>query len=174
MSYKPGGIAPDELPRVMKFYETIQATTAPGSSLGRIPRTYAEALLAVADERQCVDQLAADFHDLGHVVFPALPNLEPGYGELAPPGAAMAVGAEPGHVNGSDEVEPGWTQVYQDFVRIKQDCGEAVDGFTFERFSQTLRKNRDQLLQRHACKSVKFSVYIKEGKAALKASPIRE
>jgi len=29
-------------------------------------------------------------------------------------------------------------------------------------------------LQRHACKSVKFSVYVKEGKAALKASPVRE
>jgi hypothetical protein len=29
-------------------------------------------------------------------------------------------------------------------------------------------------LQRHGCKSVKFSVYLKEGKAALKANPIRE
>ena len=44
----------------------------------------------------------------------------------------------------------------------------------FEKFKNTLRKNRDQLLQRHACKSVKFSVYVKDGKAALKASPVRD
>ncbi|HWO10402.1 MAG TPA: MXAN_5187 family protein, partial [Polyangiaceae bacterium] len=104
---------------------------------------------------------------------PALPNLEPGYGELAPHGTAMAVGAEPGHVNGSDEIEPGWTQVYQDFVRIKQDCGEAVDGFTFERFSQTLRKNRDTLMREHGVQQVQFSAYVKQGRAALKAKPVR-
>jgi F-type H+-transporting ATPase subunit delta len=72
----PGGIAPEELLRVQKFYETIQATTAAGSSLGRIPRTYAESLLAVADERKCVDKIADDFHAMRYDVFPALPSLE--------------------------------------------------------------------------------------------------
>jgi len=67
-----------------------------------------------------------------------------------------------------------WKRVYEEFVRLKKDCGEPTDGISFEKFKNTLRKNRDQLLQRHACKSVKFSVYVKEGKAALKASPVRE
>jgi hypothetical protein len=67
-----------------------------------------------------------------------------------------------------------WRRVYDDFLKLKKECGETTDGLNFEKFKSTLRKNRDQLLQRHGCKSVKFSVYMKEGKAALKANPIRE
>lgn len=67
-----------------------------------------------------------------------------------------------------------WRRVYDEFLRLKKECGETTDGLNFEKFKSTLRKNRDQLLQRHGCKSVKFSVYMKEGKAALKANPIRE
>jgi hypothetical protein len=67
-----------------------------------------------------------------------------------------------------------WKRVYEEFVRLKKECGEPTDGISFEKFKNTLRKNRDQLLQRHSCKSVRFSVYVKEGKAALKASPVRE
>jgi hypothetical protein len=65
-----------------------------------------------------------------------------------------------------------WRRVYDEFLRLKKECGETTDGLNFEKFKSTLRKNRDQLLQRHGCKSVKFSVYMKEGKAALKANPI--
>lgn len=89
-----------------------------------------------------------------------------------PPGAALASAGEP--VNGTQEVEPEWTQVYQDFVRIKQDCGEAVEGFTFERFTQTLRKNRDTLMREHGVHHVQFSAYVKQGRAALKAKPVRQ
>jgi len=77
-------------------------------------------------------------------------------------------------VNGTQEYEPEWTQVYQDFVRIKQDCGEAVEGFTFERFTQTLRKNRDTLMREHGVQHVQFSAYVKQGRAALKAKPVRQ
>lgn len=67
-----------------------------------------------------------------------------------------------------------WKRVYDEFVTLKKECGEPTDGINFEKFKNTLRKNRDQLLQRHSCKSVRFSVYVKDGKAALKASPVRE
>ncbi len=67
-----------------------------------------------------------------------------------------------------------WKRVYDEFVRLKKECGEATDGISFEKFKNTLRKNRDQLLQRHGCKAVRFSVYVKEGKAALKANPVRD
>lgn len=77
-------------------------------------------------------------------------------------------------LNGASEVEPEWTQVYHDFVRIKQDCGEAVEGFTFERFTQTLRKNRDTLMREHGVQHVHFSAYVKQGRAALKAKPVRQ
>jgi hypothetical protein len=74
----------------------------------------------------------------------------------------------------SAEVDAHWNQVYQDFVRLKLDCGENVDGFTFERFSATLRKNREELRRHHGVSEVHFSAYVKAGKAALKAKPVRQ
>ncbi len=67
-----------------------------------------------------------------------------------------------------------WKAVYEEFIRTKRECGEPTDGLTFEKFQQTLKKNRDALIQRHGCKRVKFSVYVKEGRASLKATPVRE
>ena len=73
----------------------------------------------------------------------------------------------------ADPEEAEWRQVFDDFVKTKQECGENTEGFTYEKFKQTLTKNRDALISRHGAKSVKFSVYVKEGKAALKASPLK-
>jgi hypothetical protein len=70
--------------------------------------------------------------------------------------------------------DPEWVNVYDEFVATKGRCGEKTEGFTFEKFQHTLRKNRDAIIKRHGVKRVKFSVYVKEGKAALKASPIRD
>jgi hypothetical protein len=67
-----------------------------------------------------------------------------------------------------------WQGVYEEFLKTKRDCGEATEGLTFEKFQQTLRKNRDALMQRHGCKRVKFAVYVKEGRASLKATPVRD
>lgn len=67
-----------------------------------------------------------------------------------------------------------WQAVYQDFVSLKQQCGEIVDGFSYDKFEQTLKKKNEELITRHGAKRVKFSVYVKEGKAALKASPIMD
>jgi hypothetical protein len=67
-----------------------------------------------------------------------------------------------------------WVSVYEDFVRTKKQCGEPTEGLTFEKFSHTLKKNRDALIQRHGCKRVKFSVYVKEGRASLKATPVKD
>lgn len=67
-----------------------------------------------------------------------------------------------------------WFSVYEDFLRTKKECSETTDGLTFEKFQQTLRKNRDALMQRHGCKRVKFSVYVKEGRASLKATPVKD
>ncbi len=69
--------------------------------------------------------------------------------------------------------EETWRRVYEEFVALKQQCGEKVDGLTYEKFEGTLKKNEDALIQRHGASAVKFSVYVKDGKAALKASPIK-
>jgi hypothetical protein len=77
----------------------------------------------------------------------------------------------PGEAN-ADLVE--WQQVYNDFLQVKRECGEAVEGFTFEKFQVTLLKNRDALVARHQCKRVKFAVYKKDGRASLKATPLKD
>jgi hypothetical protein len=67
-----------------------------------------------------------------------------------------------------------WMSVYEDFIRTKKQCGEPTDGLTFEKFQHTLKKNRDALIARHHCRRVRFSVYVKEGRASLKATPVKE
>jgi hypothetical protein len=64
-------------------------------------------------------------------------------------------------------------QIFDQFVSTKKQCGERTDNLQFERFSQTLKRNRDALIERYGCKTVRFQVYVKEGKAALKATPVR-
>ncbi|MFO0762085.1 MAG: MXAN_5187 family protein [Byssovorax sp.] len=66
-----------------------------------------------------------------------------------------------------------WRRVYEEFLGLKRQCGEPTDTLTFEKFKGTLQRNKDALVARHNCSRVKFTVYVKEGKAALKASPVK-
>ncbi len=72
-----------------------------------------------------------------------------------------------------DDTEAPWRGVYEEFLRTRSAQGEVVDGVTWERFRDKLRKNHDLLVQKYACRTVRFQVYVKEGKAALKATPVR-
>jgi hypothetical protein len=98
---------------------------------------------------------------------------------VAPPpadeGDATVVGRMPGLIEASAEDDTAdWPHVFEEFLRLKRENGESIDGLTFEKFQKTLRKNREALVQQHGCKRVKFTVYVKEGRAALKASPVRD
>jgi len=64
--------------------------------------------------------------------------------------------------------------VFEDFLATKQQCGESTSSLTYEKFEGTLLKNQQAIMDRHGVSKVRFSVYVKEGKAALKASPIRD
>ncbi len=75
-----------------------------------------------------------------------------------------------GAVDGDTE----WRRVFDDFLATKQQCGESTASLTYEKFEVTLRKNRQAIIDKTGVSQVKFSVYVKDGKAALKASPIRE
>jgi len=75
-------------------------------------------------------------------------------------------------VQEADEVSE-WHNVFEEFIRTKKQCNEPVTGLTFEKFQMTLRKNRDQLIAKTGCKRVRFNVYVKDGRAALKASPAK-
>ena len=64
--------------------------------------------------------------------------------------------------------------MFEQFVNLKKSCGEPVAGLTYDKFAEKLRKNRDDLVAKTACKQVKFTVYVKDGKAALKATPVKD
>jgi len=56
-----------------------------------------------------------------------------------------------------------WKRIYEEFVKLKKECGEATKVSASDKFKNTLRKNRDQLLHRHACKSVQIQ-RLREGR----------
>ncbi|MDR0965491.1 MAG: hypothetical protein LBM75_03125 [Myxococcales bacterium] len=75
-----------------------------------------------------------------------------------------------------DEADPDELQfhiLYEQFIDLREQCGEPIDSPTYETFAFKLRLNRDQLMQKYGCASVRFQVYLKAGKAALRATPVR-
>jgi hypothetical protein len=73
-----------------------------------------------------------------------------------------------------EEEDAHFRHVFDDFVETKRSCGEAITGLTQVKFLQKLRDNKTALVAKHSCRTVRFSVYVKDGKAALKATPIRD
>ncbi|NUO51920.1 MAG: hypothetical protein HOV80_23975 [Polyangiaceae bacterium] len=98
-----------------------------------------------------------------------------------PPGAAeaeeeAAISAPSGPVSApsrpTDELAE-WKLVYEEFLKTKKQCGEPTESLTFDKFKGTLERNKAALVARHNCSFVKFTVYVKDGKAALRASPVK-
>ena len=73
----------------------------------------------------------------------------------------------------ADEELRHWEQTFDEFLRVREECGEASEGLTFDRFRQKLEKNKETLVQKYGCRTVRFQVYVKEGKAALTATPVK-
>jgi hypothetical protein len=73
-----------------------------------------------------------------------------------------------------EEEDAHFRHVFDDFVETKRSCGETTVGLTPVKFLQKLRDNKNALVAKHGCRTVRFSVYVKDGKAALKATPIRD
>ncbi len=73
----------------------------------------------------------------------------------------------------SDDEEAQWQEVYEEFKALKEELGESTQKLTYEKFRGTLQRNKEALMARHKCTRVKFRVYEKQGRAALKASPVK-
>jgi hypothetical protein len=70
--------------------------------------------------------------------------------------------------------ETHFREVFDQFVTTQKECGASVNGLTFDKFVRKLHAAREQVMQRHNAPSVRFTVYVKEGRAALKASPVKQ
>jgi len=73
----------------------------------------------------------------------------------------------------AEEEESHWRMVFDDFLRVRGETGEGGAAVSFERFRTRLQKNRDQLIDKYGCRTVRFQVYVKDGKAAVRATPVR-
>lgn len=77
-------------------------------------------------------------------------------------------------VGGASEEERHFQDVFKEFVATREKCKEPADGLTYDKFKAKLLKNKEQLVQKYNCRSVRFQVYVKDGKAALKATPVKD
>lgn len=70
--------------------------------------------------------------------------------------------------------ETHFREVFEQFVAAQRECGLSVSGLTFDKFVRKLHAAREQVIKRHKASGVRFTVYVKEGRAALKASPVKQ
>jgi hypothetical protein len=74
---------------------------------------------------------------------------------------------------GGQDREVYYRSIFDQFVETKIACGEPIEGFTYEKFAKKLRKQSDDLMARPDVADVQFSVYVKDGKAALRAKVVK-
>jgi hypothetical protein len=73
-----------------------------------------------------------------------------------------------------DPKEAAYHDIFEEFLQVKAACGEPTENLTFDRFAAKLRKNeRDLRKNRPDIRDVEFTVYVKDGKAALKAKVVK-
>jgi len=69
--------------------------------------------------------------------------------------------------------EAYYQEVFEEFIKFKVENNESTEGLTYEKFATKLRSNTAELMKRPDVKDVQFSVYLKDGKVALKARVVR-
>lgn len=74
----------------------------------------------------------------------------------------------------AQEEETHYREVFEQFIATQERCGVSVKGLTFDKFVRKLHAAREQVIKRHKASGVRFTVYVKEGRAALKASPVEQ
>jgi hypothetical protein len=72
-----------------------------------------------------------------------------------------------------DEDSVHFQQVFEEYIALRIKCGESATSVVAGKFFAKLRSNREQLMAKYNCRSARFSVYVKDGKAAIKATPVR-
>ena len=87
-------------------------------------------------------------------------------------GEGSQVGPAPADVTPEDEAY--MAEVFAEFLELKKQCGEPADPSEYKKFRHKLLRTRQQLVEKFKCKDVRFRVYVRDGKAALRAAPVLE
>lgn len=114
---------------------------------------------------------------LGDMFAAPLPNAGP-----PPPGVSAnlpAVGASrpapstPVPSAATPPEDPELRAVYRDFLETRETCGESTEGLTWDKFVARLLQTKAQVQKQQNCTEVKYGVYVKDGKAAIKVTPVK-
>jgi hypothetical protein len=98
----------------------------------------------------------------------------PAYGFSGPAAVSPAEQADTGPMDEGPEDEDSHIRaVFSEYVAARGRCGEPVASLTLDKFRAKLEANKQQLIAKYSCRSARFSVYVKDGKAAIKATPVR-
>jgi hypothetical protein len=77
--------------------------------------------------------------------------------------------------NGEEDADKAhFSHVFEEYLAVRQKCGETIVGLSLEKFVAKLQSNRAQLIAKYNCKTAHFTVYEKDGKAGIRAVPVRE
>jgi hypothetical protein len=97
------------------------------------------------------------------------------YAEAEGEALEAAYGGAEGAAKGTEESDPDeahFQATFERFLELRRETGEASN-VSYEKFAAKLRRNREELMERHHARGVRFSVYLKDGRAAIKASALR-
>ena len=86
----------------------------------------------------------------------------------------LSQSAQPANAGPDAADQVHYKEVFEKFLQTRIECSEDTSDLTFDRFVTKLLKNRQQILEKHKAKGVRFQVYVKDGKAALRALPVRD
>ena len=114
----------------------------------------------------------------------------PSFAPLAPAGRAPVDGAGTAHAPSGppgfggrtkkgpsepDEADRAhFRQIFDEYVELRQRCGESIAGLSIDKFTAKLESNREQLVSKHGCRTARFTVYEKDSKAAIRAVPVKD
>jgi hypothetical protein len=87
-----------------------------------------------------------------------------------PPASAAALFAASAP---KDDERAHFERVFEEYIALRGKCGESTTSVSADKFLAKLKSNRDQLVAKYSCRTARFSVYVKDGKAAIKATPVR-
>jgi|GEM_PF-2997338 len=71
------------------------------------------------------------------------------------------------------EEDKYYREMFEEFVRAKQEIGEKVEKLKLDRFVRKLKKQEELLKAKHGCKGVKFQVTVKNNQVSLRPRIIR-
>ena len=160
--------------------EAAAGAALPGALPGALPAAVASSALASAPVPLPPKSASTTGSTPKLAGLPPVPSAsKPGLPPTPPPAAPPVAGVAPTPAAASSSQsdafdEPAhWRETYDQYIATRKQCGEPVDNLSFDKFSVTLRKTRDQVIEKQGAKSVRFAVHVKDGKAALKAQPVK-